>query len=952
MKSSSDKELRYLSSRAIKSKVLETDVKSISAEAVQCFNGIADEQLEKILENTLVNEKAISSLTCEDFSMGCRNLFPRDLHEPAIKRGEEILVSEMNAIASGSTVWDTIISADMKEFTASPESPTKEDLVAPVRNPLIPYYRTAERLNYHYSNLSRKFHRKDSTSATASSNHSMDSVNTEASSRTNPRLGEAFAPEVLVFVTGMCEHLNWYYLNVILDYAIAKNRNIVKMEDMLHAISRNDWTSEYFSKSSFRVKLDQIILKRTSRSAAPLASIQANASNGDSTQKLENLLDNFLADETLPSLKPMAVTEAEESTEDLQLPTAADETSKFSQTKPKIKAFLGSLLPSQKNLDSITVTHKTLESPAGKSVGTSPLPPRVKLVAKVEEKAIILDDDEKEQRRKDREEMLAFFSESSPDNPIPKKKSVKQASAVLSSSTHSTADLSETGSRKEEKSADIHSLRSNGSTDKLKASAEALAKGSTDKLKSSHGTIPQASSMAEQDSDEDYDEKGRPIRKKKQESLAEFLANSGPEERPITPLSEPGTPSSKRKALSSRFKIPHKSNDSPRPITKRNMDINEEMQSKTSLESRPTHNNSKESLASSITSNVNSIRKEPYDEKAVAGPIEKTGEAVKVPARAQVSPVDDDDDDVNFGGKPKKKQESFADFLRNSSPEDVGLAPSKVIDPKPKRNLSILDKFGKKKQHPVSAPTEAVKPAVIMIGSLYKPENSALIPPKSSITGASSDNLSSTNVTVHDTDGKTVAEKSHGSIATSNYGLPNERDEIDAFKRENFNLAQKINELQYQNEQLSEALLKTITSGRPETSSEAASKIQITELSSKNAALEIELEAIKAQSLQEKMKNSITGLASGNSRAQSQTEKEWENLSVELLQILESLIIEPKSIEQLPVKFALYRETLMALSRKHSMAHSNLESALDGATLKPKIAAIDSTSTGLVSENS
>ncbi|KAI3638033.1 hypothetical protein MIR68_003644 [Amoeboaphelidium protococcarum] len=306
MKHIVDKEIKYISARAIKRAISNAGVTSISAQTVQALNAFVDELLYNLISASYVQNPSVDSfyLPWDEVEQQIRLQFAG--LENAVQEGIKNAEEEARIVTSrggDAKLWNDVIFGDMASDRDGSVSPAGDTQSAnKFRRLLVPYYRVYSKMHT-YCCLQTNSQRSEDDFAVR-------------------RLPDdpQFEPKCAVMVTAAYECLVAICIHALCKHVLQHERDVIKMEDMLEALSENVQVSKIFNQSTLKRriqrKVDQFHAKqeeaavsaknfsggkRDSKMSSKSSTVQSPpmlpGKAQESVKKLELLLDNLQQDE-------------------------------------------------------------------------------------------------------------------------------------------------------------------------------------------------------------------------------------------------------------------------------------------------------------------------------------------------------------------------------------------------------------------------------------------------------------------------------------------------------------------------------------------------------------------------------------------------------------------------------------------------------------------------------
>ncbi|KAI3653014.1 hypothetical protein MP228_002439 [Amoeboaphelidium protococcarum] len=306
MKHIVDKEIKYISARAIKRAISNAGVTSISAQTVQALNAFVDELLYNLISASYVQNPSVDSfyLPWDEVEQQIRLQFAG--LENAVQEGIKNAEEEARIVTSrggDAKLWNDVIFGDMASDRDGSVSPAGDTQSAnKFRRLLVPYYRVYSKMHT-YCCLQTNSQRSEDDFAVR-------------------RLPDdpQFEPKCAVMVTAAYECLVAICIHALCKHVLQHERDVIKMEDILEALSENVQVSKIFNQSTLKRriqrKVDQFHAKqeeaavsaknfsggkRDSKMSSKSSTVQSPpmlpGKAQESVKKLELLLDNLQQDE-------------------------------------------------------------------------------------------------------------------------------------------------------------------------------------------------------------------------------------------------------------------------------------------------------------------------------------------------------------------------------------------------------------------------------------------------------------------------------------------------------------------------------------------------------------------------------------------------------------------------------------------------------------------------------
>ncbi|KAI3636892.1 hypothetical protein MIR68_005159 [Amoeboaphelidium protococcarum] len=306
MKHIVDKEIKYISARAIKRAISNAGVTSISAQTVQALNAFVDELLYNLISASYVQNPSDDSfyLPWDEVEQQIRLQFAglENAVQEGIKNAEEE-ARIVNSRGGDAKLWNDVIFGDMASDRDGSVSPAGDTQSAnKLRRLLVPYYRVYSKMHT-YCCLQMNSQRSEDDFAVRRLPD-------------NPQ----FEPKCAVMVTASYECLVAICIHALCKHVLQHERDVIKMEDMLEALTENAQISKIFIQSTLKRriqrKVDQFHAKQeeaavgaknlsggkgdskmSTRSSTVQSPPMRPGKAQESVKKLELLLDNLQQDE-------------------------------------------------------------------------------------------------------------------------------------------------------------------------------------------------------------------------------------------------------------------------------------------------------------------------------------------------------------------------------------------------------------------------------------------------------------------------------------------------------------------------------------------------------------------------------------------------------------------------------------------------------------------------------
>ncbi|KAI3651745.1 hypothetical protein MP228_003048 [Amoeboaphelidium protococcarum] len=307
MKHIVDKEIKYISARAIKRAISNAGVTSISAQTVQALNAFVDELLYNLISASYVQNPSVDNfyLPWDEVEQQIRLQFAglENAVQEGIKNAEEE-ARIVNSRGGDTQLWNNVIFGDMASDRDGSVSPAGDTQSAnKFRRLLVPYYRVYSKMHT-YCCLQTNSQRSEDDFAVR-------------------RLPDdpQFEPKCAVMVTAAYECLVAICIHSLCKHVLQHERDVIKMEDMLEALSENVQVSKTFNQSTLKRriqrKVDQFHAKQEEAAAVSAKNLSSGKRDSkmstrsstvqsppmrpgkahESVKKLELLLDNLQQDE-------------------------------------------------------------------------------------------------------------------------------------------------------------------------------------------------------------------------------------------------------------------------------------------------------------------------------------------------------------------------------------------------------------------------------------------------------------------------------------------------------------------------------------------------------------------------------------------------------------------------------------------------------------------------------